>query len=147
MDTRGQSMPSDRRFAEQFRRKAAGATPPQPTTTPAADQPLRIDETFLAEVGLEELPPELQQELLRQVIETLQERTGTRIAAAMTDTQLAEFERLSESGDESAVLTWLKTNAPDFKAITRQTFLELKDELRANAAAILAAAQDDSHDS
>jgi hypothetical protein len=170
MDARGWITPADRGFAAQFRAKAAGGghrraggTSPSPvgftgadrvgnpeaaasqftaeTAQAGSDTPLALDDAFLADVGLADLPADQRAELVAHIIDTLQERVGTRLAAGLTDAQLAEFERLMESGDQAAALTWLETNAPDYQTVTRSTLDELKTELRTNAHQILAAAQ------
>lgn len=48
-----------------------------------------------------------------------------------------------EAGDQEGAAAWLQSHAPDHQVITRLITEELKDELRANAAEILAAADDD----
>ena len=97
------------------------------------------DESILDEVGLGALPEPQRRALLRHLASTLQERVGTRIAAGLTDQQLAEFERFIDAGNQEEALAWLQVNAPDFQDVTRAAMEELKAELRANAAAILAA--------
>ena len=104
------------------------------------DSAAMMDESILAEVGLDTLPKEYRQALLRQVTSTLQKRVGRRIAAGLTDEQMAEFERFMDTGDQEGALAWLESNAPDYQTITRRVLDELKEELRINAPVILAAA-------
>jgi hypothetical protein len=170
MDARGWITPADRGAVSAIHAKAAsgdqgreGGTQPAPggftgadlVGNPAAadfqatanssdlgsDTPLALDDSFFAHVGLAALPSEPRAELVAHIVETLQERVGTLIAADLTDAQLDEFEQFMESGDQTAALTWLETNAPDYQAVTRSTLDELKAELRANADHILAAAR------
>ena len=91
-----------------------------------------ILDAILDEVGLGSLPPQYRRALL--------DRVGTQIVAGLTDEQLAEFERFMEAGDQEGALGWLESNAPDYQTITRRVLDELKEELRANAPAILATA-------
>ena len=117
----------------------SAAVEPEPDDDPGA----MLDDSFLEGTGLAGLPDPYRHALLKQVTQSLEERVGGRIAASLTDDQLQEFERLMESGDQEGALGWLQGNAPDYADITRQVMVELQDELRANAAEILAAAEGD----
>ena len=117
----------------------AGTAPVQADSSPgpSAESELRLDESLLEAVGLGSLPPHLQTDLLATLADALTERVGTSLAATITTDQLAEFERIMDSGDEASALAWLQINAPDYETITRQAFHEMAEELRAKAPEIL----------
>ncbi len=55
---------------------------------------IRVDEEFMAEVGLAEMPAAEKQEFMNYAEEELEVRVGQQIGARMTDAQLDEFERI-----------------------------------------------------
>lgn len=53
-----------------------------------------LDDKFLAEVGLDALPPQEKPKMRGHIYETLEMRVGMKLASGMSDTQLDEFEGL-----------------------------------------------------
>ncbi len=101
---------------------------------------LKIDSDLLKDLGLAELPPAVASELMRHIYETLEMRVGSELASTMSDEQLDEFERFMHANDDAGAFTWLETNFPNYKEIVVKQFEALKDEIKANAEAILASA-------
>lgn len=99
---------------------------------------LRIDAAFLAELQLEDLPPEEANLLLRHVYETLELRVGVRLAGRMSATQLDEFEACYEAGDDQRALSWLEENFPNYRDVVYEEFHLLQEELRETAPTIQA---------
>lgn len=97
---------------------------------------LKIDNSFLQELGLDDLPLEEKDLLLAQIYEQLELRVGTRLADAMNDQQLAEFEQFIDANDEQKALQWLQTNFPDYPKVVQEELERLKQELKANSATI-----------
>ena len=102
----------------------------------------KLDDNFLAELGLAELPAEEKKKMLAHIYETLELRVGMKLAENMSDAQLDEFEKLMDTGNESGALTWLETNVPNYKDVVASELSALKAEIAATAPQILAASQE-----
>ena len=96
---------------------------------------MEIDEKFLADMGLSAMPEEQKQDFLAYVQEELEIRIGERISRGLTETQLNEFDMIT---DPNEAAKWLEANRPDYREIVARTIAEMKDEIRANRAKLLA---------
>jgi len=101
----------------------------------------KLDDAFLAEVGLSALPSDDKRKMLAHIYETLELRVGTKLAQNMTDAQLSEFEQLMDANNEAGALKWLETNVPNYKEVVSSELMTLKAEITSQAPGILAASQ------
>lgn len=101
---------------------------------------LKIDNSLLAEIGLDSLPSNEKNGILKHMYETLEIRVGARLADQMTDAQLSEFEQYFEAKDDQGAFKWLETNFPNYKDIVQAEFTQLKGEVTAAVPQILAEA-------
>jgi Protein of unknown function (DUF5663) len=99
----------------------------------------QLDDNLLRELGLGELPAEEKNKMLAHIYETLELRVGMRLAEKMTDAQLDEFEAFIDRNDEEGALHWLETNFPNYKDVVAEELTKLKEEIKAQAPAIMAA--------
>lgn len=104
---------------------------------------MKIDYQLLAELGLSALSEDGKDSLLRHLVDRLELNVGTVIASQLNDEQIDEFEKLVDGQDQSAALSWLQQNYPDYKEVVKTELNKLKTEIKANAPAILAADQSD----
>jgi hypothetical protein len=102
---------------------------------------MKIDDDFLAELGLAALPEEEKKALIAQIIETLEMRVGTVLASGLSEAQLLEFEGYMNANDQEGALKWLETNAPNYKEVVKSELEKLKGEIKASAEHIVAASQ------
>ncbi len=93
-----------------------------------------FDEQFLQEMGLSAMPEDQKQAFLDYVQEELEIRIGERISKGLTETQLNEFDMIT---DQAEATKWLQENRPDYREIVRRTINEMKDEIRENRAKIV----------
>ncbi|NUR60881.1 MAG: hypothetical protein HOV87_19785 [Catenulispora sp.] len=100
---------------------------------------IQLDKDFLAEVGLERLPPNHLKLMLRYIYETLEQRVGIALAGRMSDEQLFAFEQFIDSDNEKGALEWLGSNFPDYKDVVQRELSGLKAELREQAKGLLEA--------
>jgi predicted RNA-binding Zn ribbon-like protein len=100
-----------------------------------------LDDNFLKELGLGELPADEKTKMLSHIYETLEMRVGMQLASGMTDAQLDEFESFINKQDEEGALKWLETNFPNYKQVVADELEKLKSEITAAAPQILAASQ------
>ena len=90
---------------------------------------MNFDEQFLQEMGLSAMPEDEKQNFLNYVQEELEIRIGERISKGLTETQLNEFDLIT---DQAEAVKWLEQNRPDYREIVTRTINEMKDEIRAN---------------
>lgn len=101
----------------------------------------KLDNNLLEELGLGALPTEDKNKMLAHIYETLEMRVGMKLAEQMSNEQLDEFEGFIDRQDEAGALKWLETNFPNYKQVVADELENLKNEIKANAAAIVAASQ------
>ena len=101
---------------------------------------MKLDDGWLASLGLGALDPAEKRALLRCVVEELELRVGRALAAGLTEGQLEEFAWLMEADDQRGALAWLERSAPRYEDVVRGEVSRLEAELRAGAARLLAQA-------
>ena len=75
----------------------------------------QLDDQFLTDIGLADLPEEQRKPFLQHVYDQLEYRVGVRLSEGMTDAQLEEFEAIIDR-KEDVVSNWIQTNAPGYAA-------------------------------
>jgi hypothetical protein len=99
----------------------------------------QLDDNLLRELGLGDLPAAEKNKMLAHIYETLELRVGMKLAEQMTDAQLDEFEGFIDRNDEAGALKWLETNFPNYKDVVAEELEKLKNEIKAQAPAIMQA--------
>lgn len=89
----------------------------------------QLDEKFLNDIGLNELPEEQKRPFLQHVYEELELRVGTKLSEGLSDQQLAEFESIIDGRVES-IDGWLSQNIPNYR--NEQTFVQIKESANLN---------------
>ena len=97
---------------------------------------MEFDDKFLQEMGLTAMPEDQKQKFLDYVQEELEVRIGERISKGLTQTQLNEFDMIT---DPAEAANWLEKNRPDYREIVNRTIEEMKEEIRANRAKLVGA--------
>lgn len=95
---------------------------------------MRVDEEFMNEVGLAEMPAAHKEAFMEQAEEELEVRVGQNIGALLSDAQIAEFEQIS---DVEQAAGWLNVHVPNYREIVAQVFQGFKKELLAERDKIL----------
>ncbi|HPF31329.1 MAG TPA: DUF5663 domain-containing protein [Candidatus Saccharibacteria bacterium] len=90
-----------------------------------------LDEKFLEDLGLGELPEEQKKPFLQHIYNELELRVGNRLSEGMSNDQLNEFESIIDRNEE-AVDSWLEKNIPNYQ--TEENFVKFltKSGLPAN---------------
>ena len=73
----------------------------------------QLDDKFLQDLGLDQLPEEQRQAFLQHIYEELELRVGTQLSDGMSDAQLEEFEAIIDK-KEDVITNWIGANAPDY---------------------------------
>ena len=74
----------------------------------------QLDDKFLEDVGLGNLPEEQKKAFLDYFREQLELRVGTRLSEGLSDAQLDEFESFIDR-DEEKVTKWIADNVPNYQ--------------------------------
>lgn len=73
----------------------------------------QLDDQFLQDIGLADLPEEQKKPFLQHVYDQLEYRVGVRLSEGMSDEQLEEFEAIIDRKPD-VIESWVTQNAPDF---------------------------------
>lgn len=73
----------------------------------------QLNNSFLQDIGLGDLPDDQKQALLLHLYEELELRVGERLAEGMSEDQMQEFESILDK-DSEKVHTWLQQHVPDY---------------------------------
>lgn len=82
----------------------------------------QLDDNFLTDVGLGDLPAEQKDALLQHIYSELELRVGTKLSEGLSDDQLGQFEAFVDR-DEPKVMSWFERylpnylDAPDFQQL------------------------------
>jgi len=77
----------------------------------------QLDDKFLQDVGLGNLPDEQKQSFLQYFREQLELRVGTKLSDGLSDGQLEEFESFVDR-DADKVDTWIQAHVPNYREDT-----------------------------
>lgn len=95
---------------------------------------VRVDEEFMREIGLDQMPLAEKQAFMSHAKEELEVRVGQSVGAYLTDEQVEEFERIVEPVQAAA---WLDRYVPNFREIVNTVFQNFKQELMGERQKIL----------
>lgn len=73
----------------------------------------QLDDKFLADIGLNELPDDQKQPFLQHIYEELELRVGTRLSDGLNDSQLEQFEKIIDR-DQPTIDSWIAQYVPNF---------------------------------
>lgn len=89
----------------------------------------QLDEKFLEDIGLGELPEEQKKPFLQHIYDELELRVGSKLSSGMSDKQLGEFESIIDHKAE-IVNAWLSKYVPDYQNDT--VFVKLQEMTKLN---------------
>lgn len=87
----------------------------------------QLDDKFLEEVGLVDLPEDQKKAFLQHIYEQLEYRVGTKLSDGLSDQQLEEFEKIIDR-DQATVDGWLAAHVPD--PSNDEVFKRMKEALK-----------------
>jgi hypothetical protein len=93
----------------------------------------QLDDKFLQDLGLDQLPEGQRQAFLQHIYEELELRVGTQLSEGMSEDQLDQFEQIIDK-DESTIGMWIAENAPNyhedeaFARLQQATGLDVNDQ-------------------
>lgn len=74
----------------------------------------QLDDKFLADIGLTELPDDQKQAFLQHIYEELELRVGTKLSDGLSDQQLEEFEKIIDKSQET-IDSWVAVHVQDYQ--------------------------------
>lgn len=84
----------------------------------------QIDDKFLQDLGLDQLPDDQKQAFKEHIYGQLELRVGTRLSDGLSDAQLAEFESFVDRKADK-VQEWVSKNTPDYQ--NDENYKQLKE--------------------
>ncbi len=93
----------------------------------------QLDDKFLQDVGLQDLPEDQKQAFLQHIYSELELRVGTKLSEGMNEEQLAQFEAFVDQ-DEQKVVAWFERYLPNYRELP--DFQSLKASAPADVSAI-----------
>jgi len=75
----------------------------------------QLDDKFLADIGLNDLPDDQKQAFLQHIYEELEMRVGTKLSDGLSDDQLEQFEKVIDH-DQATIDAWLVQYSPNYQA-------------------------------
>ncbi len=89
----------------------------------------QIDDKFLQDLGLDQLPDDQKQAFKEHIYSQLELRVGTRLSDGLSDAQLAEFESFVDRKADK-VQEWVSKNTPDYQ--NDESYKQLKENAPAS---------------
>jgi len=91
----------------------------------------QLDDKFLADIGLGDLPDDQKQAFLQHIYEELELRVGTKLSDGLNDQQLEEFEKIIDR-DHGVIDGWLTAHVQDY--MNDQVFQRMQQALKMDPA-------------
>jgi len=76
----------------------------------------QLDDKFLQDVGLGNLPDEEKKAFLQHIYDELELRVGTKLSEGLSEQQMNEFEAFVDR-DEDKVRAWFEKNLPEYAGL------------------------------
>ncbi|MEO5950452.1 MAG: DUF5663 domain-containing protein [Candidatus Saccharimonadales bacterium] len=97
----------------------------------------QLDDAFLQDIGMADLPDDQKEAFLQHIYATLEERVGVKLSDGLSDEQLEEFEKIIDK-DDATVGAWLSTHVPAYQ--TDEIFIRMQEvtKLPANDPGLIA---------
>ena len=73
----------------------------------------QLDDKFLQDLGLDQLPEAQRQAFLQHIYDELELRVGTQLSEGMSDEQLEQFEAIIDK-NQGVIENWIAQYAPDY---------------------------------
>ena len=97
--------------------------------------PTQIEENILRELGIAELPPERQEEVLTAMTEAVLKRITLRLVEALSEEKRSELEALGE--DTEKISQFLAANIPNHEALVKEEVAKFKQDMQKTVDALL----------
>ena len=96
-----------------------------------------IQDDIIKELGIDQLPPEKQEEILTAMTEVLLKRLTVRVLEKLDEKQQEEFSQVSAGGDLEKVNQFFAANVPDYENIIQEEIGQFKEDMKETVDALL----------
>lgn len=97
----------------------------------------QLDDDFLQQVGLGNMPQEEKAPFLQHVYQELETRLGVELSKDLTDEQLDDFGEVVKIGKEETVKAWLDEHCPSYQKVIDTQIEKLRQEILQSNAQLL----------
>lgn len=98
-----------------------------------------IQQDLIKELGIDELPPEKQEEILVAMTELLLKRITVLVLEKLSEEQRQEFDTMAADGDPEKVTNFFSQNVPGYEQLVQDEITKFKGEMKETMDALLAA--------
>ncbi len=100
--------------------------------------PNLIQRDVLKELGIDQLPPERQEEVLTAMTEAVIKRIILRLVSGLSEAQQSQLEEVANSGDSAKISEFLAANIPGHEVLVKEEVANFKKDMQATVDGLLA---------
>jgi len=100
--------------------------------------PTQLQQNIFQELGIDQLPPERQEEILTAMTEVLLKRLTLRVLEKLTEAQRQEFEALCAEKNEEKIMKFFSDNVPGYEQLIQDEITAFKKDIKETTDALLA---------
>ena len=89
-----------------------------------------LEKNLKAELGIDSLPEEIQEEVVDQFTEVLMKKIALKIFESLSEERRSEFLSMQAEGDEEKIQAFLEANIVNFVKDTNQIIQDAKEEYK-----------------
>lgn len=97
-----------------------------------------IQDDIIKELGIDQLPPEKQEEILTAMTEVILKRITLRVLENFSEEQKDEFDKICAQGDQAKVSQYLEANVADYESIIKEETAKFRNEMHETVDNLLA---------
>lgn len=90
----------------------------------------QLQQNILEELGVDQLPPDRQSEILSAITELLLKRLTMKVLENLSAEQQTEFETVCASKDNDRVMNFFKENVPDYENLIETEIGEFRQDMK-----------------
>jgi hypothetical protein len=99
--------------------------------------PTQLQQDILKELGIDQLAPQRQEELLVAMTEVLLKRLTLRILEKLSDSQRKEFDIVCSDGNPEIIQAFFTQNVPGYEKMIQEEINSFKQEMKETVDALL----------
>lgn len=101
--------------------------------------PTQIEQDIFKELGIAELPPERQEEVLTAMTEAVLKRIILRLMNELSESQRTQLEEAGNAGDSEKISQFLTANIPNHEALVKEEITNFKKDMQVTVDSLLTA--------
>lgn len=101
--------------------------------------PTQLQQNILQELGIDQMPPERQEEMLTAMTEILLKRLTLRVLGELSEEKRQEFETVCSAREEEKVTKFFSDNVPGYEGIIQEEIAKFKQDMKSTVDTLLTA--------